>query len=201
MPDAARARHSAFERAVHAGHRQRRKKISAPRLPGHVPKQRHHGPRRHQIVARQPRTIRQQYVAVRDTGGPQKFALDFQPRGGRAHTDLFAPHGSQQKLRMQIVADLVGEADAFEQRQRNMLRKSRGIRLRRYGRRCRDDRLARDVGVGWRRVLRACRARHPNAARLEQLLERERGRFGGLGHGDVESRWIRDRARSFRAAV
>src|ERR1700728_1042075 len=141
-----RAGHAGLERAVSTGDGERRMKIGAPGLVGRIGEQRDHSARRDEIVAAETRTVREDDVAIRNSGSAQKFALHFESGGGRAYTEFFVADGAQQKLSVQIVAYFVREADRLEHWLGIVFGENRRTGLRRAGRdrrRPRENRLRR----------------------------------------------------------
>ena len=179
------AQHAAVERSIHACHRKSGNVIRSPGLLL-VEAQKLHGRAwSHQIIARQARTIGEHDVAVGDADRFQKILFNPQTGVGDAKTFLLVGHRAQKQFGVQVLADFVGQPHRFDQRQRKMFRQNSRVRIRRSGHRPQHHRR---IGINFRRG----RVMHPNcsadadAARFENLFQRQPGGLRRIGHGQFK---------------
>src|SRR5208283_3156169 len=121
--------HPFVQRAVRAGHRERREIRRKPRLFLRVRKQRHKRPRRHQIVPRQSRPIRLNHVAIRNSRLRIKRRRKFLQILRRRPAPLLPRRRPQQHFRVQVLADFVHQLHRVLQRNGHVLRQHRARRL------------------------------------------------------------------------
>src|SRR5450631_567548 len=87
------ALHAGFERAVDSGCWKRRNIIRSPRLAIIETKKLDGGAWSYEIIARQPRAIRQNNVAIRDSHGFHEILLDPQARVGNTESFFLVRYG------------------------------------------------------------------------------------------------------------
>src|ERR1700733_720008 len=184
--------HPVFEGAIFAGDRKSRNVAIAPGLLRGVFEKLRGSARRHEILARETRSICEYNIAVGKPDGVQKIALDYYASVGCTHSRLFPRDRAQQKLGMKILTDLIQHADRFEQGRRSMFGENYRIRVCSCGRGGRQER-GRAIGLafGRRAMLHSNAADNTNAAGCEQKLQQPPRVLGGLIEREIEFGWRR----------
>ena len=119
--------HAVFQCAIYSRHRQRCIVGPEPGLLLRKGQQRHDGTRRHQIVARQSRSVRLNYVARFDSCSRVKICWNFHQIVRSGPNAALARHGPEQHFCVQVLADFVDELQRVTQRHRNVFRQHNWI--------------------------------------------------------------------------
>ena len=117
--------HAIFERAIHSGHRQRRKKCFAPGLPQARSSESYNARAASPDRRAQARSRRISTTSPSATPAAfRKSRSTFSPAAVEPTPNFSRPTVRKSNFRMKILADFVGDANDFQQRLRNMLGKN-----------------------------------------------------------------------------